>query len=278
LLRNIQVQASGCVDEIAFLFSGGTPAWSADYSRGPLIEDPSGLPADVPGPAHLVVRLQPTSGVDLTGDHPALIYDGPTTIHPATPSGVAQVRRLGDVESVTSWVIGLSAQRPFQVVRRSDQLVVRLPATVPRTTRCAIPGTRASAGYPSDWYTELSDRWACRYFDLSPFAIHPATDDTTWAVTVQEADGSASEVVANMTASGGDVRSRPTRVAGVPATVLDVTESGAGMHPAGYHYRMYVIATTPKALLVMSTPATPGPQADRNRSAADDIAGSVQIA
>lgn len=272
LLRNVQVQASSCVDEVAFLFTGGVPGWSAGYRAGPLTEDPSGKPAEVAGAAHLVIRFEPAAGVDLAFDHPAVTYDGPAALRPASPSGVAEVRRLGDFESVMSWAIGLDRRHPFQLVTRGDQLVVRLLAPAPRATRCSSEDPAVSVGYPAGWYAELSDRWACRYFNPAPFVIHPATDAFSWAVTVERADTSAREVVARTTAGGTSAHSHAARVAGLPATVLDVTETGKGMYPAGYEYRLYVVDTGSRALTIQSAPGPPGGQTERDRAAADRIA------
>ena len=276
LLRNVQIQASGCVDEVSFLFWKGTPAWSAGYQDGPLTLDPSGQPAAVSGEAHLVIRFEHASGVDLSVNPPQPAYDGPTAMTPGSPSAVEQVSRLGDFEGVLTWAVGLPDRRPFEVVARADQIVVRLAAPAPRPTSCVSPGSGVRVGYPGGWYAELSDRWACRYFDPAPFVVHPATDDFTWAVTAAADDASAATVVSRAS-TGGSTRSHQTRVAGRPATVLDVTTTGAGLHPAGWEYRMYVVDTTPNAFVVSGTAAPPGFQAQRNRAAVDRIAGMLTL-
>lgn len=275
LLRNIQVQASTCVDEVSFLFWKGTPPWTAGYEEGPLSLDPSGQTAVVPGAAHLVIRFQQASGTDLSVNPPRQSYDGPTVMTPGAPSGVAGVRRLGDFEAVLSWAVGLADRRPFEVVTRGDQLVLRLAAPAPRTTRCSSPGAAVSVTYPPGWFTELSPQWSCRYFDPGPFVVYPATDAMDWAVTAQAADAPAATVVSRMTSSGGTVRSHRARVAGLEATVLDVTATGQGLYPAGYGYRMYVLPTAPTAFVISSRPSPPGPEADRSRAAADRIAALV---
>ena len=277
LLRNVQVQASTCVDEVAFLFRGGTPAWSARYERGPLVEDPSGRTATVAGSAHLVLRLRPAAGVDLSSSRPAPTYDGPAKFRPAAPSAVAEVRRLGDFEATMTWAIGLPRRWRFRVVtRHGDQLVVRIAAPAPRATRCDVPGTAARAGYPHGWFTELSPRWPCRFFAAAPFVVFPASDVTTWAVTVSQAATAAPKVVAATRASGRVVHSRTARVAGLGATVLDVVTSGRGLYPAGYRYRVYVVATRPRALLVYSAPGPPGRRTDAAQAGADRIASLLR--
>ena len=275
LLRNVQVQASACVDEVAFLFWKGTPAWSAGYQEGALALDPSGQPAVVAGDAHLVIRFEHASGTDQSATPPQPGYDGPTDLSPGAPGGLAQIRRLGDFEGVLTWALG-TARRPFEVVTRADQVVVRMAALAPRETRCVSPGSAVHVGYPADWYAELSPRWACRYFDPAPFVVLPATDSTTWSVTAAPADAPAATVVARM-AAGDSVRSHQARVAGVGATVVDVTTTGAGLYPAGWVFRMYVVDTTPTAFVITSRAAPAGAQADRYRAEADRIASMLRL-
>jgi hypothetical protein len=271
LLRNVQVQASSCVDEVAFLFSGGTPSWTATYHSGELTLDPSGMPVVVAGRAHLVLTLRPAAGS--IGSTPT--YDGPTVMSPVAPSGIAEVHRIGDFEGVTRWVIGLSHRRPFEVVTRHDQLVVRLPAGSPRRTRCIVPGAGVSVGYPAGWYAELSPRWACHLFATRPFPVIPASDATTWAVSVERPPESAAAYLASITASASAV-THSARVAGQPATRVDLTTSGTGMLPAGYHFRVYVVATAPRAIVISGTPERSAARVAANREEVDQIAALVR--
>jgi hypothetical protein len=276
LLRNVQVQASGCVDEVSFLFNGGMPGWSVAYADPPFTEDPSGEPVTVEGAAHLAIRLEPASGVDLSQAQPVQTYSGPSSVQPAAPSEVAEVRRLGDFEAVTTWVIGLPERRPFEVVVRAEQLVVRVLAPAPRDTRCQLADAGVTVGYPADWYAELSDSWACTYFDPQPFAVYPQTDDIRWVATVQAADVGAAEVVARMESSDAEVTKTETQVGPFGATVLDVIESGNGERPAGDRFRMYVVDTGARALTIGGAAAPPGAQADANQAAVDEIASLVR--
>ena len=272
LLRNVQVQASACVDEVSFLFSKGTPAWSAGYQDGPLSLDPSGQPAPVTGAAHLVIRFEHASGTDLSVNPPQQAYDGPTEMAPGAPSGLAGLRRLGDFEGVVTWALGLPERRPFEVDGRGDHLVVRVAAVTPRATGCDASGSGLRIRYPAGWYAELSTRWPCRYFDPAPFVVYPATDATDWAVTAATAEAPAATVVSRTTA-GATTRSHRTRVAGLATTVLDVTTTGMGLYPPGWVFRMYVVDTTPAAFVITSRAAPAGAIADRYRAAADRIAG-----
>ncbi|HET6810775.1 MAG TPA: hypothetical protein VFH50_07190 [Acidimicrobiales bacterium] len=274
LLRNVQIQASACVDEVSFLFWKGTPSWSTGYQDGALTLDPSGQPAPVPGTAHLVIRFQHASGTDLSVSPTQQAYDGPTEMTPGAPSALAGLRRLGDFEGVVTWALGLPERRPFEVVTRGDHIVVRVGAATPRATSCDASGSGLRVGYPTDWYAELSTRWACRYFDPAPFVVYPATDATDWAVTVATAEAPAASVVSRTTA-GATTRSHQTRVAGLATTVLDVTTTGPGLYPPGWVFRMYVVDTIPTAFVITSRAAPAGAQADRYRAAADRIAGLV---
>jgi len=272
LLSNVQVQSNDCVDEVSFLFIGSArPAWTVGYVEGPFVADPSGRPVDVAGRAFLRVWLEPASGVDLSGSEPHEIYDGPTSLHPGDPGDVEQVARLGDFEAVSTWVIGLPERRPFDVVVRGEQLVVRVPAPRPRTTRCALPGSALSFGYPAGWFAELSVRWACQYFDPHPFVVHPATNDFRWAVTAQVADAPAATVLARTSEGDSRITSSAMRVAGFPATRLDVTASGNGMLPAGWRFRMYVIDTGGNAVTLTGVASPPGPGVGSNAAALDSM-------
>lgn len=277
LLRNVQVQASDCVDAVSFLFWGGMPGWSVSYRSGPLSLDPSGKTVAVEGAAHLVVRFAPASGVNLSRPSAALIYDGPTEIHPPAPSGLRELRQLGDFEAVTSWVVGLPTERPFQVATSRDHLVISFPAPSPRASRCLLASAGVSVGYPARWYAELSPRWACRFFAPHPFAVLPATDAVNWTVTVRREPRSAQQVVSDAVASGSVVQRSTTTVAGYKATVLDITESGQAMAPAGSSYRMYVVWLGSNALVLQSTAARPNSAlAQFNKAAVDRIAQLVE--
>jgi hypothetical protein len=272
LLSNVQVQASDCVDEVAFDFAGGTPGWTVTYVDPPFTLDPSDLPAEVPGKAFLRVTLRPASGVDLSSPEPRQIYDGPTAMTPPAPSEVESVVRLGDFEAVSTWVIGLPEARPFEITQREEQIVVRIAAPAARSVRCDLAGSPLTVGLPAGWYAELSDRWACQYLHPAPFIIHPGTNDFRWLVTAYVADVNAAEVVARMRASGDErITTTATTVGRRPATRLDVTASGEGMLPAGWRYRMYVVDTGARATVFLGESAGPGPRVEANAGALDSV-------
>jgi hypothetical protein len=69
----------------------------------PFTRDPSGLPLDVAGTAFLVIVLQ--GGTALDGSYNPT-FEGPFDYTPAG-SPIVDVRRAGDFEAVSSWVVGL---------------------------------------------------------------------------------------------------------------------------------------------------------------------------
>jgi hypothetical protein len=280
LLLNLQVQASACVDEVAFTFLGGLPGFTAGYRDGPFTEDPSDRPMDVAGTAYLAVRFEPASAFDLASDDALQHYDGPTAIRPPAPSGIADLQRIGDFEAVLAWVAGVAERRPFEVVARDEQLVIRMPVPRPRMTACPIDGLPFTVDYPAGWFAELSDRWRCRYFDPEPFTIYPGNDDIRWSVTAQAADVGAGAFLERLEGGRGYAELKKTNgeVAGRPATVIDVTTNDEGMLPAGFQYRMYVVDTGERALTIMGRAAPAGPAVATNRAAVDAIAGAVRPA
>lgn len=131
LLTDVRVGAHGCFDRVVFEVrpaGGGAAApvgYTVGYEPGPLTEDGSGEPVSVEGGAFLVVRLMAT-GVDLSREDAPETYTGPATIDPQGTSRVVQVRRTGDFEGVSTWVVGVDATRPFrvEVVESPTRLVV----------------------------------------------------------------------------------------------------------------------------------------------------------
>jgi hypothetical protein len=114
LLTDVTVARDGCTDTIVFSFDSGAaepPGYRVEYQPGPFVEDGSGNPVAVAGSAFVVVRLEPATGFDFVNNRPS--YTGPSRI--AIPGGayVTELVRTGDFESVTTWVIGLRQQVPF---------------------------------------------------------------------------------------------------------------------------------------------------------------------
>jgi hypothetical protein len=77
--------------------------------------DGSGEPVEVEGGAHLQIRMEPASGVDLSSSSGNFeeTYTGPDRINAAGP--IVEVVRTGDFEANLTWVIGVVDERPYRV-------------------------------------------------------------------------------------------------------------------------------------------------------------------
>jgi hypothetical protein len=112
----VTVKTADCTDTVQFDFesgSSGAPGYRVDYQPGPFTEDASGKPVTIAGSAFLVVRLEPATGFDFVANKVA--YTGPNRIPAKNGAFVTEVVRTGDFESVTTWIIGVRAQVPFDV-------------------------------------------------------------------------------------------------------------------------------------------------------------------
>lgn len=118
LLTDVQV-GDGVV---TFTFREGTPGFDVQYVEPPITQDGSGEEMQVAGSAFLGVRMEPASGVDLSGEEYEETYTGPERI-PGT-GVIAEVVRTGDFEAVLSWVVGLDEERPYRVEADASTLRV----------------------------------------------------------------------------------------------------------------------------------------------------------
>ena len=115
LLTGIAVTSAGCKDNVVFSYRlRGTapPSCTIGYRAGPFTQDGSGAPVAVAGAAFVVVRCSPAYAYDFE--------NGKTTFGPKRFAGfearyAREVVKTGDNEGVLTWVIGLSARRPFAV-------------------------------------------------------------------------------------------------------------------------------------------------------------------
>ena len=110
--------SGGCTDTVVFTFTTNSapeePGYSVEYQSGPFSQDGSGAPVAVDGTAFLVVRLEPAYGNDFESGETT--YTGPNELRPEGTRYVEHAVNTGDFEGIVSWVIGLSEQRPFQVL------------------------------------------------------------------------------------------------------------------------------------------------------------------
>jgi hypothetical protein len=118
LLTNVEV-ADGFV---TFTFRDETPGYDVGYVEPPIHQDGSGDEIVVAGAAFLGVRMEPASGVDMSGESFQETYTGPDRV-PGT-GVIAEVVRTGDFEANATWVVGLDARRPYRVEAAASMLRV----------------------------------------------------------------------------------------------------------------------------------------------------------
>ena len=118
LLTDVQV-GDGVV---TFTFREGTPGADVGYVDPPITQDGSGNEIAVAGAAFLNVRMEPGSGVDLSGEEFEETYTGPERI--AGTGVIAEAVRTGDFEANLTWVIGLDEERPYRVEADASTLRV----------------------------------------------------------------------------------------------------------------------------------------------------------
>lgn len=107
---------------VTFTFRDETPGYDVQYVDPPIRQDGSGEEIAVAGTAFLSVRMEPASGVDLSGEEFVETYTGPERI---PGSGViAEVVRTGDFEANLTWVIGVEGERAYRVEVEASMLRV----------------------------------------------------------------------------------------------------------------------------------------------------------
>ncbi|MGY2084412.1 AMIN-like domain-containing (lipo)protein [Blastococcus sp. SYSU DS0539] len=120
-LTDVQVTGYDDFDRVVLEFDGArAPGYRVSYVEPPVTQDASGRPVDVAGTAFLEIRTAPASAVDLSGDRPEQVYDGPERITPPDGTVVAELVATGDVESQLAWTLGLPERVPFGVAAFAD--------------------------------------------------------------------------------------------------------------------------------------------------------------
>jgi hypothetical protein len=109
LLTDVQVDDG----VVTLVFRDEVPGFDVQYVEPPITQDGSGEEVHVDGSAFLSVRMEPASGVNLSGEDFEETYTGPDRIPGQDP--ITEVVRTGDFEAVLSWVVGLDEQRPYRV-------------------------------------------------------------------------------------------------------------------------------------------------------------------
>ena len=119
---------------IVFEFAGDTPpAWQVGYEPLPVLADPTGEPVALAGSVALVVRITPSSTVNIGDGSFAPTYDGPRQLPVEGGSPAGELVLAGDFEGLLTWVVGLDARVPFAVdtLRSPSRLVIDLLAVAP---------------------------------------------------------------------------------------------------------------------------------------------------
>lgn len=114
LLKSVRVAGHDGFDRVVFEFDGKVPGYVVQYVPGPLTEDPSDRTVSLKGNTILLVTMNPASGVNLSGVDYEEVYSGPQRIDgPGSP--IEEIVRSGDFESVLTWAVGTTGERPFKV-------------------------------------------------------------------------------------------------------------------------------------------------------------------
>jgi hypothetical protein len=128
-IADLQVVNQDGVGRITFTFEpegnvAAVPEVEVRPADPPFTRDPSGLPLDVPGSAHVAVTL--FGGTDLDENFEPT-FEGPFDIDPAGEPIVA-FRRAGDFEAVSSFVAGLDGSPCLRVLPPdgTSRLVIEL--------------------------------------------------------------------------------------------------------------------------------------------------------
>jgi hypothetical protein len=130
LLDSVRVARHEGFDRVVFEFRNHVPGYLVQYVDKPVLSDGAGEPVPVDGNDALGVRMDPSSGVDLTGTGPngyEEVYSGPKRINGGTPE-ITEVVQSGDFEAVLNWVIGTRERVDFRVIALTSpaRLVVDL--------------------------------------------------------------------------------------------------------------------------------------------------------
>lgn len=123
-ITDLRVASHLGYDRIAFEFASGIPQFTLTVATPPFARDPSGLPLQVGGTAHL--RLVLHGGTKVSPDG-ALTYAGPKQFAPGA-SRLVELVEAGDFEAVSSWLIGLRSASCVRVLTLSSpaRLVIDL--------------------------------------------------------------------------------------------------------------------------------------------------------
>jgi hypothetical protein len=125
LLTDAKAHRDGCHDVLTFTFRTAAPGSTAKYVTGPVTADGSGATVNVPGSAHLVVRMEPAGATDIgAGGTPT--YNGPKAFAPPGARAIQSMVFVSDFEGVLTWAIGLPVEVPYTMTASGNTLTITL--------------------------------------------------------------------------------------------------------------------------------------------------------
>ncbi|MGY2075984.1 AMIN-like domain-containing (lipo)protein [Blastococcus sp. SYSU DS0828] len=122
-LADVRAAGHDGFDRVVLEFEGDrVPSYRVSYVEPPVTQDASGRPVEIEGNAFLELRTSPASTVDLSGERPEQVYEGPERIEPTGGSVVTEVVQTGDFEANMAWTVGLQERVSFGVATLADPL------------------------------------------------------------------------------------------------------------------------------------------------------------
>ena len=152
-LVGVDIRTGGhpCFERVVVEFqgTGELPGYQVEYVSDPVLESPSGLPADVAGDATLVLSFGAwMPNPDGSG------YTGPTEFVPTNVTAIRELDQIENFEGQSVWAIGLDQQRGFAVSTLTDPIRIVIdiefdtggapaptPTTAPTTAPAAPPAS-----------------------------------------------------------------------------------------------------------------------------------------
>ena len=125
VLQGVTATAHPGYDALVFTFASLSaspvpPGVSATYQVAPdsppFTADPSGKPLAVMGSSFLKIAFHGAYGYDPVNVPPQASYHGPTDLTPRLTT-LVEAREAGDFEGYLTWIVGLSRQACWRVVR-----------------------------------------------------------------------------------------------------------------------------------------------------------------
>lgn len=131
-ITGLEVVNDGRYGRIIFTFApegnvAAVPEVRIEPAQPPFVRDPSGLPLEVPGAAFVTIVLQGGTALD---ENMEPTFEGPFDLDPAG-SPIVSLRRAGDWEGVSTWVVGLDGASCVRVLPPdgTSRLVIELAGT-----------------------------------------------------------------------------------------------------------------------------------------------------